>query len=242
MATAKTPVVLYKYCAPERMNVLRNRLIRFTQRDDLNDIYEMRPSVIFDQERYNGAREEVAKVHQQLLQIPATTREEHQNQIDYALQQALVLSLSSDWNIISMWSHYAVSHRGMVIGFDRSDSLLATTTEEVQYTSCFPMMDDDFRVAIFHKSEQWQQEREWRSLRVLGKDVPDQTPHDGIHLFGFSPKAVAEVIIGHRMSDSDTRRIRRILKQPQYGHVRIFQAVPDEHAWAIERKELSPCR
>ena len=39
-------MILYKYLRPERIDVLRNRRIRFTQPGDLNDPFEFRPKIV----------------------------------------------------------------------------------------------------------------------------------------------------------------------------------------------------
>ncbi len=42
---SEAPVILYKYLAPDRIDVLRTRRIRFTQPDDFNDPFEFRPPI-----------------------------------------------------------------------------------------------------------------------------------------------------------------------------------------------------
>jgi hypothetical protein len=232
------PRALYKYCGPDRMDVLRNRCIRFTQRQYLNDIYEMRPTVVFDEGAYTTARGKLANTHPEIRDIPVTTSAEHENAVDSTLQRALVLSLSSEWDIIPMWSYYADSHKGFVIGFNIADPFLAKSTRPVTYTTTFPVMDNNFEPAIYHKFEQWKHEHEWRSLRVLEHDFPDQTLCDDTHLFRFSPDAIIEVILGNRMNEDHKCQILENLKDPAYGHVEVFEAVPDSNAWALQRKRI----
>ena len=230
------PRILYKYCLPERIDVLRNRRVRFTQRDELNDIYELKPLYSFDRNTNRAARERLALVHPEIPHVPEGTSEEHQSAADYALQTCLVLSLSSEWDIIPMWSYYAEGHKGLVIGFDFTDPFLqGKTTRRVQYTATFPVVENTFEQAIFFKFGQWKHEHEWRSLQILEYDEPDQTICGRVHLFKFSPTAVAEVILGHRMIEHDRCLVRDILGDPAYRHVKLFQAHPDNHAWRIRR-------
>jgi hypothetical protein len=117
------PHVLYKYCGPERMDILRNRLVRFTQSEDLNDIYEMKPTVVFDHEAYKIARERVAENYPEVPGLGPGTAEDYKEEVLLMLRRALVLSLSSAWNILPMWARYANCHSGLVIGFDTRNCL-----------------------------------------------------------------------------------------------------------------------
>jgi hypothetical protein len=42
------PAVLHKYCSSKRIDVLEGACIRFTQPQQLNDVFEMTPIVNFD--------------------------------------------------------------------------------------------------------------------------------------------------------------------------------------------------
>jgi hypothetical protein len=56
--------------------------------------------------------------------------------------------------------------KGLVIDFDANDLLLAPeTTGPVKYTTAFPVVSPISNRPSFTKSEQWQYERERRSLR-----------------------------------------------------------------------------
>ena len=120
----------YEYYPPERIDVLETQMIRLTQPGDLNDPAE-------SQARFRGTR--VAWDHfvddfsdlvpKQKLQEgdfsdflnwlkprqrPIVQRKILQGILDMSIG---ILSLSASRNVEAMWSHYAGSHRGFVIGF-----------------------------------------------------------------------------------------------------------------------------
>ena len=227
--------ILYKYCTAERMDILRNRQIRFTQGEQLNDIFEMKPTVDLDEKAHNRELKKLAESHN--CEIEPSTREKDVALVYRTLEEALVLSLSSEWNLIPMWSYYADGHKGLVIGFNRCKQLLSDA-KQVNYTNEYPVVTSGFADAIFNKHEQWRHESEWRSLRVLSCSAPDQTLCKDIHLYRFSPDTVAEVIIGHRMTASDRCMVLESLNDPEYDHVKRFEICPDQNQWRLQKRRL----
>src|ERR1041385_797367 len=119
-------MLVYKYVHPDRIDVLRNGLVRFTQAHSLNDPFETFPS-------FDRLRESLIKRQRALIEsLPASIFDQSlvsflvPSRIDRSLEefqrdlssQMLVLSLTKNGNNLVMWSHYADYHRGFVIGFD----------------------------------------------------------------------------------------------------------------------------
>ncbi|WP_460107425.1 DUF2971 domain-containing protein [Pseudomonas sp. H1_F01] len=90
--------MLYKYLPPERVDVVRNMAMRFTQLLSLNDPFEH--SFMIGE-------------HEYALDEDASTDE------------IKFVSLSRNHTNLLMWSHYAASHKGFCIGFKRSDPYFA---------------------------------------------------------------------------------------------------------------------
>jgi hypothetical protein len=186
-----------------------------------------------------AAREKIATQHSQMNEVPVTTVEEHTDQVDKTLQHALILSLSSEWDIVPMWGYYADHGRGMVIGFDSSALFFQDhTTGKVNYSEALPVVTNSFAPAIFTKFSQWQHEEEYRSLRVLTMDQPDRTLCGGIHLFKFCPETVREVLFGPRMSPEDNRKVSEILQDRAYAHVAIYETKADTASFKLDRVRL----
>ncbi len=84
-----------------------------------------------------------------------------------------IVSLSRTWNSTLMWSHYADSHRGVVVGVKLSDPRHEAIP--VQYVSELSRPSGDNHaeraVAILgQKHEFWKYEKEYRVIEVLRSD------------------------------------------------------------------------
>jgi hypothetical protein len=218
------PPVLYKYCPPERADMLKSRQIAFSSRLALNDIFEMRALVD--------------------LQYPGTTtsREDDDRIVSGALENIIVLCLSDAWDNIPMWSYYAGAHTGFVIGLDSAPEF-CSNLGPVTYSLDYPVVDFEsgFNRPIFHKSEQWKHEREWRSFRMLafnGKEYSHPENNHDVYLDHFSPDLVREVFLGHRMTADTRRTLCASLCTPEYQHVCVYEAAPDDHAWRLVRRPV----
>jgi hypothetical protein len=155
-----------------------------------------------------------------------------------------VLSLSEVPDSLLMWSHYAASHTGLVLGFDPRHPyfneakgpedefrhLRRVVYRETRPGGAMTALDgiDIFLV----KSGHWGYEREWRVLRPLAdaKETVQSRPFP-IHLFEFPADALKEVIIGARASENLKRELIAIARaDASLRHVRIKQSAPhDEH-------------
>src|SRR5882672_11364571 len=107
---------VYKYLHPDRSDVLKNGLIRFTQPGALNDPFEVTPN-LREFRRYFG------RLHKQFFQrIGATATDDDLQSTQQAITDTFgqwneanasnlaFLSLSRNRNNLLMWSHYCDSH------------------------------------------------------------------------------------------------------------------------------------
>ena len=152
------PPVLYKYAPPERINILVEKTIRFTQPCFLNDPFEFRPTKPEDPAYFE---ETIAK--------------RRDDEIREKSRLYGVLSLSERKDSIAMWTHYAASHTGFVIGFDTGTTFFNRALaenklnpvryemERVGLTRGLPDKPWIKADAIFQtKSPDWAYEAEWR--------------------------------------------------------------------------------
>jgi hypothetical protein len=106
-----------------------------------------------------------------------------------------------------MWSHYADSHKGFCIGFERRETNpLGSQAAPVSYRPGYPRLSardfdpkvnpDSIDQVWLTKSDRWSYEREWRLLSGSGNCARP---------LGAS---ICSVIFGARMSDEDRRTIR----------------------------------
>ena len=108
---------LFKYVTAERIDILQNGLIRFTQPKALNDPFDTQPSIdeIFSSTYLNkifGKQifpEELLK----FFNVSAKTLP-----LQFFEENIGILSLAEKYNHMLMWSHYAEHHKGFIIHFN----------------------------------------------------------------------------------------------------------------------------
>ncbi|EOA3786412.1 DUF2971 domain-containing protein [Vibrio vulnificus] len=136
-------MILFKYLPVERLDVIRNLKIRYTQLSSLNDYYETYHSVDNKdafKSKMQSSLDELEELWNQLSPAEqAENKSDYENAIvtlkelwDKAIQDSLmtqvitnmldktlgVLSLSKTNSSLLMWSHYSDSYCGYVIAFD----------------------------------------------------------------------------------------------------------------------------
>jgi hypothetical protein len=164
------PASLFKYCSPERVDVIERLKVRFTQPILFNDIFECLPgtdqSTDFRRASYNYA----AYIGRTIAQHPQWDRrarreferrearkfakwcknEAAKSHHIVACEEVQVLisatvgvfSLSAKWDNTLMWSHYAQDHKGFVIEFDGKHSFFDYGLEKVVYSDERPLFLD----------------------------------------------------------------------------------------------------
>jgi Protein of unknown function (DUF2971) len=126
-------MLVYKYLAPERIDVLQTGRIRFTQPAAFNDPFESRPYLINDLS--NDMWKRIFKIEGRRLRIAESQikamlarlqSSDFDNYISFGFRHLLeimsrsvaILSVSEIPDSLLMWAHYAKSHEGFLIGFD----------------------------------------------------------------------------------------------------------------------------
>jgi len=242
-------MIVYKYAHPDRIDVLKTGLIRFTQADALNDPFEINPNF---SEYSEGARafakKKVPGEWPSEDQINELLRESAKDFRERLFPQFLILSLSQKNNNALMWSHYAASHSGIVYGFDAGHPFFSSSNRPrgnlmaVEYSKeryVLPRMESwnnfaDVSPAFLRKSDDWAYEEEWRmfarssaaSSRSGDKEVP-------IYLFDYPKECLTEVILGVLTKETVKREIVAIL-ETHYPHVKIFQAKISESTFDLD--------
>lgn len=230
------PDILYKYCGPERIDVLKKRSIAYSNPSRLNDPMEMKPVAGFDPDETRRARDQIDKAHPEFSHIPHCphSQAEENSDLESTLEEAAVLCLAAAWNNALMWSHYAAGHSGFVIGFDAQSKEF--DARPVKYSDQRPniVYGDGLERAILTKASYWSYEQEWRRLD------PKTARHEkGYVLRPFPPSTVQEVVIGYRADEQLTLSIMSCVSSEPYRHVRVYMAYPNQDRWSVERRELS---
>jgi hypothetical protein len=170
------PPVLYKYCPPERIDILCNVAVRFTPPEEFNDTFDTQHIVTGSvQERIKRIKFRGAK-------------------------GIFCLTETADDHL--MWVHYARNHTGFVLGFDaqaeffREDGrrlapVCYTEPSNIPVPSTPELAESDLP---FFKAPAWRNEREWRCVKQFARQDS--------RFVDFEPKLIREIIIGHKTESS----------------------------------------
>lgn len=234
--------MLYKYLSKDRVDVLQSLKIRFSQPQALNDPFESLPLINLEA----PTRELIKKIEKDAEELWSSlpehektkeNQEELKNQLALAIQDAKestcpakvghtlmsaladwigVLSLSRSFSNLLMWSHYAESHQGYVLGLDDSHPFFhqatyegfSTSPSKVSYTSqrSKTLAGDKnyYETLLCEKPIDWAYEEEIRIFRLLNSRTStpgkDQLNWD-IHLFDIPPDAIKCIYIGANASE-----------------------------------------
>lgn len=138
----RPPPVLYKYCAPARIDILQNGQIRFTQPPVFNDPFESAPAFLELASPKNLERnlEMVSRMQVEQGRMTEETRQAMLSKfrswpkemlnafgplfIEFSVRIVHLLSLTEKYDNLLMWAHYAESREGFVIGFKTGEPLL----------------------------------------------------------------------------------------------------------------------
>ncbi len=190
--------MLYKFLSVDRIDVLKNLKIRFTQPSELNDPFES--AILVDAGNLVNFEDSI----KELDKLDPQDEEEHnmverakKEMREYAMQEMLplvmgrklidnlnraqgTLSLSRANNNLLMWSHYGSSHKGYVIGFDESHEWFralngfgkAGKLHNVIYSSRRSIVkvgsEDFYERLLCYKSIEWAYEEEVRIFKTFG--------------------------------------------------------------------------
>jgi len=166
-----------------------------------------------------------------------------------------VLSLSEEYDNLTMWSHYANDHKGFLLGFD-SESLITKKEQilnkprKIRYTNNRPQINlfeleesreernykwsDSF---LYTKSKDWAYENEWRQVNKLDKadTVKKLNEKENIHLFKINKDAINCVILGCRISIENEGRIKKYCYNLP---IRLFKLKTSKTRYSLERIKL----
>jgi hypothetical protein len=135
-----------------------------------------------------------------------------------------------------MWSHYADSHRGFVVGLERREgNSLGRGAMAVKYQEKYPRLTashfdrqtnpSSADVLWLTKASYWAYEREWRVISVSGDQAhPIDT-------------RISSVILGMRMPQDHREQLLSVL--PDRNNIQIFEAVKSSTQFALQLKPLS---
>jgi len=234
--------VLYKYVSVDRaVQILKNKSIRFSQPDQLNDAFELLPTLNI---------EELKSVY--LAESRGAKSLRGLDDFTLGFTQAFlsgyesvgVLCLSEKFDVPLMWAHYAENYRGVVIGFDIEEGALAKAdfieSEEfcklakISYSESRFMYPNSVMGPLdymFHKDICWKYESEWRIVRSL--NTLSNIGND-IYVGNFNTQTIRCVIFGPLFSKTNYSKILDVLRSDDYSHVGKYTSHLEDLRYEID--------
>ena len=269
--------MLFKYLSEARVQILESLEIRFTQPRALNDPFEASPlidiipekkSFIEQMERdaqdllNNTTSDEKTPENHKILQetiseLRATALEKMSpSNVGISVMDRInpalgVLSLSRTFSNLLMWSHYAESHKGFVIGLDTSHDFffqktyqgLKSAPNKVSYTtqrSATHAGDPDLYAKILcEKPIDWAHEEEVRIFRLFTQDTkPSGTDNYGhpVYLFSLPKECIKSIYIGTHANPSLKERILKYTTN-QKLNISIFEMTISRSRYELEYQQ-----
>ncbi|MDN3431460.1 MULTISPECIES: DUF2971 domain-containing protein [unclassified Pseudoalteromonas] len=235
---------LFRYYSPSSehyLSTFTKKELYFSHPSDFNDPFDCQ--IEYERALEDALTENELNDHYSLESL--------KNKLDDALKKIGVCCFCRAKKNQLMWSHYAASHKGICIGFNKREllkGLAVAGIENVIYQSKHPLDNISGQLALAPhdnppslktllnifiypllktKYSYWKYERETRLIA---------------HNFGVQPitnKAVQSVTFGLKTSEEDKLQILSELMKVQWEHVMVFQARKAEGRFAIEFDRLS---
>lgn len=153
-----------------------------------------------------------------------------------------IISFSTKWDNLLMWSHYGNKHEGFCIGFDaemldekiNGSSGLVRYPENKEYPKISPLKDGDFDSffkTVYIKSIDWRYEDEFRITKIKRP----QPFNEEDRKVNFSNEAIKEVILGLNTNE-DTED--KILKICALKKIPLFKAKKKQFNFELVKEEI----
>ncbi len=233
--------IIYKYLGPKRVEYLENELISFTTPKMLNDPFECYPGLdsslieftIFNEFFSNHfielitsnfipdylKRDKINNLYKKYQSSVINVKSNFEtiinnfNKLNNEVNSQIgILSLSRNWSKTLMWSHYAESHQGFVIGFNSQHEFFKGTSNKM-ITELLPVTYNQERTqtplvlknnfeytknVVLLKHIDWKYEEEERMIGYLKHcDKVVNVGTNNFHLFKLPHDAIEEIIIGY---------------------------------------------
>lgn len=242
--------LLYKYqsFSPYSVDSLVRKYFYFSSANELNDPFEFRYSdKLSDQELQDINNTYWASKEQKGESLTRVQTNEIRDILRSMNTSQGVLCVSGSINNPTMWSHYADSHKGWVLGFDRSELFEYGDNNwvPVEYEDDIPRLDYSILMSAGNnpvnqilrpiyttKLRSWKYEDEYRMIRIAGT----QKNKEVVKRQGFNVKAIREIIFGCKAT-SETKAL--VYKITQDWGCSYFEAVQSEERYEINKRKLT---
>lgn len=155
-----------------------------------------------------------------------------------------IFCMTTTYENLLMWSHYADEHQGAVIALDSADNLfegaalVEYTNDRTVFNLASPMKDHEslntLGKIIRQKSIHWSYEQEWRKVfEPLTEKDANIDPQ-----IGYIPTTTVKAIyLGCKMPQHDRQEILHII-QTKLPHVKVYESKPEKNKFKLNFKEI----
>ena len=150
---------------------IKNRRLKISKIDDLNDPFEL-----WCVSQQNQLRKPLREFKKEMV------------------ERYGMVCFSKHWRNPLLWSHYADKHRGVCLGFEVDGQRIKAVNYVLERpTLKFPPTEEESNELLYTKFRDWQYEEEWRGWFTLN----DPDPSRGYYFFPFNDTVrLCEVIAG----------------------------------------------
>jgi hypothetical protein len=252
------PRILYRYYGNSEywLDVLRNKRVYTPRKSELNDVHEMKLQLLGQRPSRNVVKKLLVdslmeKGYSRNQAIEQYRRERDSGRIDRffykeRLQKSMdsvfemtlgIVCFSETFDHPLMWTHYASSHAGICLGFERNEKNrgLLSNARKVIYSNDIPIVNlsrpagqlFSASEAVLHKGLDWEYEKEWR--------IP--TEIDKYKYVRFRSEELKVVYLGNRLLDDMRRDIFDALKE-NFPTTEIYDIVANKNDYGFHTLRL----
>lgn len=250
---------VFKYCNENGILILENSCIKFLDVTKSNDPFDCMPSVnssttsrlatrlnlqpknnlhnIANQlAKQMGFNKKWIKKKRKMYFEQINRGDKFHKNFTIKEREIYLLSLTTNYNSLLMWSHYANEHKGLLIEFETDgwlDSDISKPNEmlrlrNVEYRSKRPIFNPSQEVdpsIYLVKDESWKYEAELRVF--LKSNSLEYDPKRQIFTYNIQPKSIKTIVLGCNASGDLKKRAIQIKKSPNFSHLKLKQSKPD---------------
>lgn len=160
-----------------------------------------------------------------------------------------ILSLTSKFDNLLMWAHYADSHQGFAVEFKKNHLFFNQnyhknnflgTLQAITYSKERPqdyLHDLNIQKVYLTKSDDWVYEEEYRMFLPL--ENATETKRETIYLFKFPLDMINAIYCGCNMSSKNVETILQLInRKKELSHIQVYQANLSQKFYALEFNQL----
>jgi len=188
--------------------------------------------------------------------LPVTLITLQKSLLDTVSAEFGILCMSKRRDSLLMWGHYCDKHKGIVIGFDDSNSFFKQVAglRPVNYVRARVRIDEGAPDGhaewlkcrdelVFSKNDEWRYEEELRQLFMLSSLKKKTLKNGSVGYFCPVPSlAIVSVTMGMRTPSELEKEIQSLLKGNAFSHVKPDKAILHQSDFALDFEYKLNCK